>query len=86
MEILHFNINDLPDSFKNIIVPKDDDFTEIRSSGKCLNDIDAWISEFSKKTKTSCYDRSSKPHETIFLMILKPQQQTLKHFLFKFVF
>ena len=50
MEILHFNDNDLPDSFKNIIVSKVDYFSEIRCSVKCLNDIGVWISELSKET------------------------------------
>ena len=58
MERLHFNDNDLPDNFKNIIVSKDDNFTEIINSVKFLNDTDVWFREFSKKTETSWIIRS----------------------------
>ena len=58
MEILHFNDNDLPDSFKKIIASKEDDFTEITSSVRCLNDIDVRISIMRKKTETSWIVRS----------------------------
>ena len=59
-------MNNLHDSFKSIIFSEDDDFTEIRSSVKCLNDIDVLISKFSKKAEMSWIVRSSKPHETTY--------------------
>ena len=72
MEILHFKDNDLSDSFKKIIFSKNDDFTEIRSSVKCFNYIDVWVSEFSKKTETSWIIKSSKPHEKTYFNNIEP--------------
>lgn len=60
--ILKLRLDDLPTSFRNVIVKLNDDMTLIRSNLSNFSDVTKWIEEFSINTHTKWNVRSSVPN------------------------